>query len=96
MPPVPLPASQTTRIGRGVIPSDSTTKWMYGVMMSWSLSRAVRPPSRASATRALSSCTSVPASVVLPMPILKPLYSGGLCEPVIMQRPSTGSTCAAK
>jgi len=51
-------------------------------------------PVRAWATRALSSCTSGPASVVFPIPTLNPLYSGGLCEPVIMHSPSTGRTCA--
>ena len=37
-----------------------------------------------------------PWSVLLPTPTLRPLYSGGLWEPVIITRPSTGSVAAAK
>ena len=37
-----------------------------------------------------------PWSVLLPTPTLRPLYSGGLWEPVIMHSPSTGSVCGGE
>ena len=43
-----------------------------------------------------SAWISSPWNVAEPSPTLRPLYSGGLCDPVIMQMPSTPAVCAAK
>jgi len=73
-------------------------KWLYGVTMS----NGFTVPGRAAWTKSPASMSlrsawiSAPWNVVLPAPVLKPLYSGGLWLPVIIASPSTGSVLAAK
>ena len=66
------------------------------------MSKGSTVPGRSATTKSPASMSlrsawiSSPWKVVLPAPILKPLYSGGLWLPVIMARPSTGRVLAAK
>ena len=64
--------------------------------MSWVPTEPFPLAKRSPAMRRQSAWMPSPWSVLLPTPTLRPLYSGGLCEPVIITRPSTGSVAAAK
>ncbi len=64
--------------------------------MSWDSTFPVPLAKRSSTMRRRSAWMPSPCKVLLPTPTLRPLYSGGLWEPVIMTSPSTGSVAAAK